>query len=164
MPASAGAERSKPMRVVVIGIGSETHGDDAAGLLVAAELRRMGLGAEVRVSSGDPGELLALWEGADAAILVDAACSGGDPGSVYRFVVSNGPLPAHMGGAASSHSLGVPDAIELGRALGALPATLIVYAIEAEALRTEAPLSKRVARAIERAAQQIAAEVRSLAG
>ncbi|MGC8667837.1 MAG: hydrogenase maturation protease [Chthonomonadales bacterium] len=150
------------MRVVVIGVGSEGRGDDAAGLIAAMALRRLMGDAEIHTSSGDPTDLMALWEGADAAILVDAAMSGAEPGTVHRFVPTDEPLPAELACRPSTHALGVPQAIELGRALGALPPRLVVYAIEARSMQPEAPLSPQVAEACERAAQQIAAEVRSL--
>ena len=60
-------------------------------------------------------------------------------------------------GGASTHGLGLAEAIELGRALGRLPARLVVYAIEGQGYATGAPLSPPVARA----AEEVVGELRA---
>ncbi len=57
----------------------------------------------------------------------------------------------------STHLLGVADAIELGRALGRLPARLFVLGIEGERFTTGAALSEPAAAAVE----QLVAELRT---
>ncbi|MGZ4244637.1 MAG: hydrogenase maturation protease, partial [Solirubrobacteraceae bacterium] len=67
-----------PADVVVIGVGNELRGDDGAGPLVMRRLRDAGL--EVAVCHGGT-ELLDLWHGASAAILVDAVATGAPAGT-----------------------------------------------------------------------------------
>ena len=135
---------------MVIGVGNRWAGDDAAGLAVA---RRVG-GRELE---GDPASLLDAWAGADDVVVVDAAASGAPPGTIRRFDAGAGPLPARSL-RSSSHAFGVPDAIELARALGRLPARLEVYAIEGASFAAGAALSGPVERAVD---ELVAALIRS---
>jgi hydrogenase maturation protease len=77
---------------------------------------------------GDQLALLDVWEGAVEVYVVDAICSGGDPGTVRRFDASF-PLGdgfQHRG----THLFSLADVIELARALHRLPARLTGYGIE----------------------------------
>lgn len=134
---------------LVVGIGNPDRGDDGAGRAVARALRGvLPAGAKVTEHDGEATSLLALIEGADAAILIDACVSGAAPGTVRRFDAAAGPLPEADFAVASTHGFGLAAAIELGRALGQLPARCIVYAIEGESFGTGAPLSPPVAAAV----------------
>ena len=55
------------------------------------------------------------------------------------------------------------ETVELARALGQLPQQLVIYLIEGEQFDTGAPLSPRVAEAVERAADAIRAELSDIA-
>ena len=81
--------------------------------------------------SGEPSGLLEAWDGADLAVVVDAL-PGRDAGHRAVLRRDRRAAPAGLGGA-STHALGLAEAIELGRALGRLPARLTVYAIEGQA-------------------------------
>jgi hydrogenase maturation protease len=126
--------------MMVIGVGTRWAGDDAAGLAVA---RRVG-GRELE---GDPTSLLDTWAEANHVVVVDAAASGAPPGTIRRFDAHNGPLPARLM-RSSTHALGVPEAIELARALGRLPARLEVFAIEGAGFTAGAELSPAVEQAV----------------
>jgi hydrogenase maturation protease len=116
--------------LIVIGVGNAWRGDDGAGLAVARRLRDLApAGVEVREVEGDSSVLVSAWAGADRVVVVDAAASGAPPGTVRRFDAVAEPLPARSV-RSSTHAFGVPDAIELSRALGRLPASLEVYAVE----------------------------------
>jgi hydrogenase maturation protease len=143
-------------RLRVVGLGNALRGDDAVGLAVARRLRELVPDGDVVEESGEPAALLdALGGGCDVAV-VDAVSAGGTPGAVHRFDVSDGALPLTAG--PSTHGLGLAEAIELGRALGRLPARLVVYGIEGQGWETGAPLTPEVARA----AEAIVAELRAL--
>lgn len=148
-------------RIVVIGIGNPDRGDDAAGRLVAQRLHGM-LPAKIEVveHDGEPTALLALFDDADCAILIDACTSGGEPGAVHRFDVSDAPLPEARF-SLSTHGVGLGEAVELARALGQLPPRVIVYAIEACAFDLGAPPSPAVADAIDRTSELIDKELQS---
>ncbi len=148
-------------RIVVIGVGNPDRGDDAAGRLVARQLRGM-LPAKIEVAEhdGEATALLALLDGADCAILIDACMSGGEPGAVRRFNVSAKPLPEARFNL-STHGVGLGEAVELARALGQLPPCVIVYAIEARAFNLGAPPSPAVADAIDETSRLVEGEFRS---
>ncbi|MFP5364517.1 MAG: hydrogenase maturation protease, partial [Thermoleophilia bacterium] len=109
------------MTALVLGIGNDWRGDDAAGLEVARRLRAAGVRAAG--SAGDPSGLLDAWDGEREVILVDAVRSGAAPGTLHRLDARARPLPARLF-RGSTHHLSVADAVELGRALGRLPERL----------------------------------------
>ena len=62
--------------ILIIGIGNEYRGDDAAGLLAARKLRNYDLkGIEVIENNGDGAELINKWTGRKKVILIDAVQS-----------------------------------------------------------------------------------------
>lgn len=123
-------------RVAVIGVGDESRRDDGVGGAVIALLRdrhgeRLGpTGIALATCDGDPARLIGLWEGAELAVIVDAAhARPAHPGRVYRLSLDTDALERPP--TASSHGPGLGEAIELARVLGRLPAQLVVYAVEA---------------------------------
>ena len=50
-------------------------------------------GVEVRELEGDATALVDAWSGAEHAVVVDAAQSGAEPGTIRRFDAGAGPLP-----------------------------------------------------------------------
>jgi hydrogenase maturation protease len=145
----------------IVGIGSPA-GDDQAGWLVVQALAR-GAWAQrcppgTRLVALDrPGaQLIGHLEGADVAVLIDALRSGAAPGTIHRvradWLTEPGPL-------VSSHGLGVASALALARALGALPATLLIYGIEIDPAATGGAPSEPVRAAVDALAQAIAREL-----
>jgi hydrogenase maturation protease len=135
------------MTRVVIGVGNPVRGDDGVGIEV---VRRLGTGTV----AASPIQLIDLWEGADEVVVIDAARAGARAGTIHRFEVGSEPLPTRVL-AASTHSVGVAEVIELARALNRLPARLLVYGIEAGDLSHVGVLSPEV----EAAVSKVVAEV-----
>lgn len=108
--------------------------------------------------SGEPTALLAVLEGAAAAILIDAASSGAPAGTVRRFDAAAGPLPA-AAFTLSSHGIGLGEAIELARALGQLPARCVVFAIEGACFEAGAAVTPAVAAAAAEVARRVVEEI-----
>jgi hydrogenase maturation protease len=77
----------------------------------------------------EPTRLLDLWDGLDTVIVVDAVRGDAPPGTLYRFEAADGPLPRDVR-LASTHAMGISDALELGRALGRAPRRVVVLGIE----------------------------------
>jgi hydrogenase maturation protease len=155
--------------MLIIGIGNPDRGDDAVGVIVAQRLRqRLPADVPIMQTTGDPGFLMEAWKTAETVILIDAAHSrreagltsgttGAPPGTIHRFDAHESPLPANFF-RYSTHALGIPEAIELARALSLsrperdeFPPQLIVYGIEAKDFTTGAGLSAPV----EQAAHQL---------
>lgn len=146
-------------RQIVLGIGNTDRGDDAAGRAVVRILQgRLPDDVEVTELDGEATALLARFEGAEAAFLVDACWSGAPAGTVRRLNVSVTQVPQGLFGV-STHGFGLADAVELARALAWLPPRCAVYAIEGASFQIGAPLSPAVAAAVADVAARLRTEI-----
>ena len=146
---------------IVIGIGNETRGDDAIGLLVAKHLSDSASSClQVSTHSGEAFSLIETWQGFDKVYVVDAMCSGQPPGAITQFRASDEPLPASLF-EVSTHGFGVPQAIELARALGKLPDSLVVIGVEGLCFDAGAKVSAQVEQAIPAVIDAILLEIRN---
>ena len=103
--------------------------------------------------------LLEQWEGAAAAVLVDAIHSGAPAGTIHRVDASAEPIPASLASSSSTHAVGVGEAVELARALGRLPRQTVVYGVEGGSFEVGDELTPAVAAAVERVAEAVREEV-----
>ncbi len=138
------------MSRIVIGLGDPFRRDDAAGLAVAGQVRRV---------EGHPEpvaclELLDLWDAADDVVIVDAVRSGRPPGSVQVFEPLVRPLEVSEG-FESTHGLRLLTAIGLAKELGRLPDRLVVYGIEVGDVKPGVQLSSAVAAAVDRIVAEV---------
>jgi hydrogenase maturation protease len=149
--------------VLVIGVGNELRGDDAAGVEVARRLRedeRAG-SIDVEDEQNDATALIDRWLGRDSVVLVDAV-EGPNAGAIYRLDASSRPLPSWPR-TSSTHAVGLAETIELARALGQLPARVVVYALEGHRFEAGAALSEPVAGALAELVERVLAEAVELA-
>lgn len=148
--------RTEPARILVAGIGNVFFGDDGFGVEVASRMQGRDLPRGVQVidfgiRSYDLA--YALTSGRyDAAILVDATARGGAPGDIYVLAPSledpAGPA------AANAHAMHPQAVLEMARAIGTLPAQVLLVACEPETLGGEdgwLGLSETAGRAADRA-------------
>jgi len=147
-------------RRLVLCVGNPNRGDDGVGRLVARSLYGR-LPDDVLVAECDGGapEVLDRIAGADCVILVDAAVSGMPAGTVHRVDCAAGDV-VRTAGVASSHGLGVAEAIALARGLGCLPRFCMIYAVEAKRLAPGDELSPEVAAAARALAEHILLSLR----
>ncbi len=146
------------MTTVVFGLGHPDRGDDAVGLLVAdrvARARPHGISA-VRAVEGSPLRLLSLWSADDRVVVVDALRADAQPGAIRRFDAHAQPLAGRPGG--GSHDTSLCDAVELARALGRLPRTLVVYGVVGARFEVGEPMTPAVLDAVVPTAERVAAE------
>ena len=149
-------------KILVIGVGNQFRGDDAAGLMVARRLANLKLpGIEVVEQSGEGADLIEAWQGAENVYLIDAVAGQGLVGSVYRFEAHEQALPAQVFGV-SSHAFGVAEAIEIARSLGQLPLKTVVYGIESRNFDPGSGLSPEVRQAVENVIRQLLQEIEGL--
>ncbi len=152
-------------RAVLIGIGNSYRCDDGIGpALVTAIEPVCPAGVTLTVSDGEPSQLLDAWSGAPLAVLVDAVlCDAPVPGRIHRTVLATAPAepPAASTrtGAASTHGLGIPDAIRLARALDRAPQRLVVLAVEAASIDFGTDLSPPVAACLPALTAMVLAEL-----
>jgi hydrogenase maturation protease len=151
--------RGRPRETLVIGVGNDHRGDDRCGLEVVRALRgRVASTVRLEEAPDDATSLLDLWTHVDEVVVVDAVRSGSSVGTVHRLEIGDGSLPSRFA-TTSTHSLGLADAIELGRALGRLPRRLTVFGIEAGEIGMETRLSPPVERAVATVTRTLLAEL-----
>jgi len=147
-------------RTLIIGIGNEMGGDDAAGLLVVRLLDPSLVSSAVRIveHTGEAMDLVETWRDVDRVFVVDAVATGAPAGTLSRWEDIAPPEVR----TASSHALGLGEAIRLGRALGAIPGSLVIYGIEGTRYGPGDPVSAEVRDASAVAARQLTAEIAAL--
>ena len=138
----------------IICCGNPERGDDGAGALVAARLRNLGLEAETR--AGEASELLEAWRGADHVVVVDAVETGAPAGTVWLWDGRQANFPTCP--SASTHGLGLSEAITLARVLDRLPHRLRIYGIEGRRFEPGTEVSPEVKLAVEEVVRQITKE------
>ncbi|NUN96465.1 MAG: hydrogenase maturation protease [Candidatus Omnitrophica bacterium] len=153
-----------PSAVLILGVGNEWRGDDAIGVLLARRLReRAPPGVEVKEHSGEGAGLMEEWVGHDAVIILDAVRSGSPPGTIHRLDASREAIPSRFFHA-SSHAFSVAEAVELSRALGALPEVVLLYGIEGREFAAGAGLSEEVRMGGAVVLEEVMALIESYAG
>lgn len=148
--------------IVIIGVGNEFRSDDAVGILVVRELqRRHREGLRILEADGEGASLIEAWAGAEHLMLIDAVTGPAPPGTILRVDASNARIPSHLF-PGSSHTFGVPEAIELARQLNKLPRTTIVYGVVGELFDLGQGLSDKVLKSVPDLLQSIEDELNAL--
>ncbi len=117
------------MRIIVLGLGNDLLADDAIGHLAVAELApRLAGRADVEATALHGLALLDVLAGYDAAVVLDAACTGAHaPGAVHEIAAASlarvqNPTP---------HFAGFPEMLDLAERLGLhFPRQLRIIAVE----------------------------------
>jgi hydrogenase maturation protease len=143
--------------VRIIGVGSR-FGDDRAGLEMAARLAAAPpRGCEVVATERPGAELIELFAGAGAVILLDAVRSGSAAGTVHDLALEDLPQPFRS---MSSHGIGITDALALAQVLGRRPRGRLIGVEAAPGNGAmDQPLSAAVAAALGRAMKRVHAWV-----
>jgi hydrogenase maturation protease len=156
------------MEIIIAGIGQSMRSDDGAGL-AAVQLWQQSYPhsaslPNLRIELAElPGlSLLDHLLGTDAAIIVDAVCSGAKPGTLY--LIDNTDLAAFESSSGSAHGIGVAESVNLGKRIypEEMPSEIILIGIEASDFRLGAKLSSEVRQSIWLAAQSIEEQLRGL--
>lgn len=133
-------------KTVVLALGNPLRGDDGVGTAVLQALAEYALPPHVTlIDGGTPGlETTLLLEGAERAIIVDAADMGLAPGAWRCFA----PHEVMFGGGDSFqgtlHSVGLAEALRLGDALHILPPQIEIVGVQPADVGWEAGLSAAV--------------------
>lgn len=139
----------------IISLGNRFRGDDSVGPYLLHRLReKLGDTVDCIENCGDMTRLLEDWKGR-RVFLVDAVVAAGRrSGDIIRLDGLAEPMPASVC-STSSHGLNLAEAIELGRAMDALPLRLDIYGICGENFTTGAALSPAVQAAVAKVEQEI---------
>ena len=141
---------------LIVGLGHRYRRDDAVGPIVAEALAARGL--EARVHEGDGLALLDLWAGRACCLVIDALADATKAGEVLRLPGEPEVLRA-AGFVHSSHRIGLPEAVALGRSLDRLPAKLDVIAVAGRDFGLGAEPTPEVRRAAEMLIAELSADV-----
>ena len=149
----AGAGDRPACSTLVVGCGNLLRGDDALGPVLVRRLLDRGLPPGVEVAdAGTSGMDVAFrMRGRPRVILVDAARTGGEPGTLYRLTGDDvATLPPLEG--INLHAFRWDHALAFGRwALkDEYPDEVVVFLVEAASLEFGAPLSAPVEAAMDR--------------
>jgi hydrogenase maturation protease len=110
--------------VLIVGIGNDLLGDDAAGLVAGGTLEREGFPVHLTTRSGLT--LLDAVVGVRRVLLIDSLVSGRPAGTLSEFALE----PARPR-SPSTHYLGYAEALAVARALGLdVPDEIRVLAVE----------------------------------
>ena len=137
---------------LIIGCGNLLRGDDAVGPVLVRRLLDRGLPDGVEVADGGTSgmDVAFRMRGAGRVVLVDAAGTGGEPGTLYRLTgVDVESLPPLEG--INLHSFRWDHALAFGRWLlkDEYPDDIVVYLIEGGGYELGAPLTPAVESAME---------------
>nr|WP_085956031.1 hydrogenase maturation protease [Kineosphaera limosa] len=138
--------------LLVVGCGNLLRGDDAVGPLLMRRLWERGVPEAVRLVDGGTAGLDIAFQmrGAQRVVIVDAARTGAEPGTVYRIPAQEvSELPPLDG--LNTHSFRWDHALAFSAWLlgPARPSDIVVYLIEGQDFEPGEPLSEPVAKAME---------------
>ena len=133
----------------LVAIGNPDRGDDAAGIEVGRRVHTW----QVAYATAGSFEVIEEWEAGDEVAIVDAMRSEAAPGTVIAYDALAGDVP--MGLFASTHSFGPASLVQLAKATSHVPASLMIYGIEARQIAHGAPLSEEVAAAVEQLVEEL---------
>ena len=105
-------------KTLVIGLGNPLISDDSVGLRIVDRLKSQLAGRHLVDVTEDYWGGLRLMErmiGYDAAIVVDAICTGATPGTIHHLTVDMVATQK----SASAHDVNLPTALAFGRRAGA---------------------------------------------
>lgn len=151
------------MDIAIIGVGNVLRSDDGIGIHVVNELKRVELPKNVKLfDCGTSGiSVLEAMDGADKAIIIDATCSGEEPGTVRIYKLER-PAKGRLDKLVSLHQLDIVATIELAELMNIkVPNEIIIIGVEAKSLDYSMELSNEVKNAIPKVIEAVIGEVRA---
>jgi hydrogenase maturation protease len=139
------------MKTLVLGLGNPLLRDDSVGLKVANELRFL-LDEEPNVTVDEDYwgglRLMERMIGFEHAIIIDAICTGAEPGTIHLLALDDVPTQR----SSSAHDVNLSTALSVGRQAGAeLPTNdhILLVGVEAADVQTfDEELSLQVKEAV----------------
>jgi hydrogenase maturation protease len=157
-------ERMRPLKhqhrhILILGVGNLLLSDEGIGVHVAQRMMRMELSPEVHVVEGgtDGFGLVNVILEADRMILIDAVKGGGQPGSIYRFDISDCPPYPDLF-KTSVHQISILEVINLSSLIGPTPQATII-GIEPHCLDMGMVLSPQIEAKIPKIIQMVQEEI-----
>ena len=154
---------SKPIGVLVLGLGNVLLGDDGLGAAaVARVVRNYRIPAGVSLEDGGTLglSLLGLLAESDRVILVDAVRTGSPPGTLVR--IDGEDVMDAVRERLSSHQVGVADLLDAARLIDCYPATVTLLGLVPEAIDLSVVRSGSVEVKLDELVEAVVREVQSL--
>lgn len=148
------------MKTTVVGIGNVLLGDDGVGVwLVHRLLSAYRFEPEIEILDGGTLGLglVTYLSDTDRLLIIDAATTGGVPGSV--IVMTECDVPAILRATLSAHEASLCDLLAALTLLGRTPREFVAIGIEPQDLLPSVELSVPVLNALERAEHEVIAQL-----
>jgi len=149
-------------KTVVLGVGNKLMSDEGIGAHVIERLiETYRIPEEVQVLDGGTLglDLLYYLEGIENLLLVDAAETGKEPGTVIRL--EGEQVPAFMSVKISPHQMGVPDMLAAAKLQGTFPRRLVLWGVQPQLITLGLELSPLLGARRDFLADQLAEELRA---
>jgi hydrogenase maturation protease len=154
---------TKPIGVLVLGLGNVLLGDDGLGAAAVARLERS-YRIPPGVSLEDGGtlglSLLGLVAESDRVILVDAVRTGSPPGTLVR--IDGEDVMDAVRERLSPHQVGVADLLDAARLMGCYPSTVTLLGLVPEFVDLSVVRSVSVEAKLDDLVEAVVREVQSL--
>jgi hydrogenase maturation protease len=149
-------------KTLVLGVGNKLMSDEGVGVHAVERLvAQYTLPQEVQVLDGGTLglDLLYYLEGIENLLLVDAAETGKESGTMIRL--QDDEVPAFMSIKISPHQMGVPDMLAAARLKEIYPKRLVLWGIQPEQIRIGLDLSPVLASQLGSLTEHLADELRA---
>jgi hydrogenase maturation protease len=154
---------TKPIGVLVLGLGNVLLGDDGLGVAAVSRIER-NYRIPPGVSLEDGGtlglSLLGLLAESDRVILVDAVCTGSPPGTLVR--IDGEDVMDAVRERLSPHQVGVADLLDAARLIGRYPSTVTLLGLVPEFIDLILVRSGPVEAKLDELVEAVVQEVQSL--
>ena len=151
------------MKTLVLGIGNVLLQDEGVGIHALNEIRRrfeLDEGVEL-LDGGTAGvELLRYLDGREHVVVIDAIAAGHPPGTVFRVAGEDVPRTFHQ--RISPHQIGLSDVLATALITDALPAEIVMFGVEPQAMKTGLALTPVVDASLDKLVGAVVEELRRL--
>jgi hydrogenase maturation protease len=149
-------------KTLVLGVGNKLMSDEGVGVHVIERMaEKYKLPGEVQVLDGGTLglDLLYYLEGIENLLIVDAAETGKEAGTIIRL--EGEQVPAFMSVKISPHQMGVPDMLAAAKIKDIYPKRIVLWGIQPELITLGLGLSPVLASKIEFLVEKLADELRA---
>ena len=149
-------------KTLVLGVGNKLMSDEGVGVHVIERFaERYILPGEVQVLDGGTLglDLLFYLEGIENLLLVDAAETGREAGTMIRL--EGEQVPAFMSMKISPHQMGVPDMLAAARMKDIYPERIVMWGIQPERIKLDLELSPLLASKVDPLVEKLVEELRA---
>lgn len=149
-------------KTLVLGVGNKLMSDEGVGVHVIERLaEKYKLPEEVQVLDGGTLglDLLYYLEGIENLLMVDAAETGKEAGTVIRL--EGEEVPAFMSLKISPHQMGVPDMLAAAKMKDIFPKRIVLWGIQPQLITLGLDLSPLLASKVEFLVEKLMGELRA---